>query len=175
MFCQLNLVSRKGPNVKMRKNAKTLSNIEKFSLARFAHSAFYKIHFSGAANRHASVQYAKYVCFFLISHHETNPLLHLYHFRKKYNYILANINSESSRVIFSFLFVFIQWVKHLCTSANFVTIWSTVLNNKKYLYTTYVLVCQNFILTFSRTRKQNWIIICQCCLRIWWTGSRVRD
>ena len=49
--------------------------------------------------------------FFLSSHHDTNPLLHLYHFRKKYSYILANINSESSRVIFSF-FVFIQWVKH---------------------------------------------------------------
>ena len=40
--------------------------------------------------------------FFLNSHHDTNPLLHLYHFRKKYNYILANINSKSSRVIFSF-------------------------------------------------------------------------
>ena len=47
--------------------------------------------------------------------------LHLYHFRKKYNYILANINSESLMVIFSF-FVFIQWVKHFCTPANFVTI-----------------------------------------------------
>ena len=45
-----------------------------------------------------------FFCFFLSSHHDTNPLLHLYHFRKKYNYILANINSESSRVIFSFFF-----------------------------------------------------------------------
>ena len=70
--------------------------------------------------------------FFLSSHHDTNPLLHLYHFRKKkYNYKLANINSESSRVIFScffffvvvvVVFVFIQWVKHFCTPANFVTI-----------------------------------------------------
>ena len=50
---------------------------------------------------------------------------------KRYNYILANINSESSRVIFSFFFVFIQWVKHFCTPANFVTICSTVLNHKK--------------------------------------------
>ena len=45
--------------------------------------------------------------FFLGSHHDTNPLLYLYHFRKKYKerknkYILANINSKSSRVIFSF-------------------------------------------------------------------------
>ena len=40
--------------------------------------------------------------FFLSIHHDTNPLLHLYHFRKKYNYTLANIYSESSRVIFSF-------------------------------------------------------------------------
>ena len=33
-----------------------LSNIENFKfLARFANSAFYKIHISGAANRHAPV------------------------------------------------------------------------------------------------------------------------
>ena len=32
-----------------------LSNIETFFLARFAHSAFYKIYISGAANRHAQV------------------------------------------------------------------------------------------------------------------------
>ena len=41
------------------KNAKKLSYIEKFFLAFFAHSAFYKIHISGAANRHVPVQYAK--------------------------------------------------------------------------------------------------------------------
>ena len=108
LFCQLNLISKKGPNAKMRAKCKKLTNIEKFVLARFAHSAFCKIHISGAANRHAPVQYAKYVFifFFLSSHHDTNPLLHLYHFRKKknYNYILANINSESSRVIFSTFF-----------------------------------------------------------------------
>ena len=119
MFCQLNLISKKGPSAKMRKK---LPNIEKNFLARFAHSAFYKIHIS-EADRHAPVQYAKYVCFysffFLSNHHDTDPLLHLYHFRKKYNYILAYINSESSRVIF---FFFIQWVKHVCTPANFVTI-----------------------------------------------------
>ena len=52
---------QKSPNAKMRKKCKKLSNIEVFFLARFAHSAFYKIHISGAANRHATVQYAKYV------------------------------------------------------------------------------------------------------------------
>ena len=138
MFCQLNLISKKAPMQKCAKMQKKLSNIEKFFLARFAHSVFYKIHISGAANsraanRHAPVQYANffYVCvffssfFFLSSHHDTTPLLHLYHFRKKYNYILAYINSESSRVIFSFfclIFVFIQWVKHFCTPVNFVII-----------------------------------------------------
>ena len=52
----------------------------KFFLARSAHSAF---HISGAAYRHALVQYAEYVLFFffLSSHHDTSPLLHLYHFR----------------------------------------------------------------------------------------------
>ena len=109
VFCQLNLISKKGPNAKMRKKyAKKKIKHRKLFLARFAHSAFYKIHISGAANRHAPVQYPKYVfcCFFffffLSSQHDTNPLLHLYQFRKKYNYILANINSESSRVMFSF-------------------------------------------------------------------------
>ena len=49
---------QKGPIAKMRKNYLKLLNIEKHFLARFAHSAFYKIHISGAANRHAPVQYA---------------------------------------------------------------------------------------------------------------------
>ena len=48
-----------------------------------------------------------------------------------------------------------------------------MLNNKKYLYTNYVLVYQNCTLIFSRTRKQNLIIICQCCLRIWRAGRGV--
>ena len=139
MFCQLNLISKKGPNTKMCKKCKKLSNNEKFFLARFAHSAFYKIHISGAANCHAQVQYANYVVvvffffffFFRSSHHDTNPLLHLYHFRKKKKKLYtANFNSESSKVIFFFFvfffffffFVSIQWVKHFCTPANFVTI-----------------------------------------------------
>ena len=98
-----------------------------------------------------------FLSFFLSSHHDTNPLLHLYHFRKKYNYILANINSGSSRVIFSFFFCIHQ-------------VGQTFLYPSKFLYTTYVLVSQNCTLIFSRTRKQNWIIICQCCLRIWRAG-----
>ena len=60
-----------------------------------------------------------------------SPLLHLYHFRKKYNYILANINSESSRVIFSSFFFFFFCLHPVGTPANFVTILSTVLNNQK--------------------------------------------
>ena len=71
------------PYQQKRPQCKKLSNIENIFLARFAYSAFYKIHIFGAANRHAPVQYAKYVVFFLSSHHDTNPLLHLYHFRKQ--------------------------------------------------------------------------------------------
>ena len=64
VFCQLNLISKKGPDAKMRKNAKNYQTSKKEILACFAHSAFYKIHISGAANRHIPVQYAKYVvCF----------------------------------------------------------------------------------------------------------------
>ena len=161
----------------MHKKCKTLSNIEIFFLARFAHSLFYKIHISEAANRHAPVQYAKYVFFFclLSNHHDTNPLLTLYFictFVKKYDYILANINSESSRVIFSF-FCLHPVGQTFLNPSKFVTIWSTVLNKKKYLYTctSFVLVCRNCTLIFSRTRKQNWIIVCQCYLRIWRAGG----
>ena len=75
---------QKRPQCKNAQKCIKLSNIEKIFFVRFAHSAFYKHHISGAANRHAPVQYAKYVFFcFLSSHHETNPFLHLYHFRKK--------------------------------------------------------------------------------------------
>ena len=78
-------------------------------------------------------------------------------FVKKYNYILEILTVNHKGSYFPF-FVFIQWVKLFCIPANFITIWSTVLNNKKKIYTTYVLVCQNCTLIFGRTRKQNWII-----------------
>ena len=63
-FFQLNLISKKGLNAKKKrkkckkKKKKKISNIEKFFLTRFAHSAFYKIHISGVASRHAPIQYA---------------------------------------------------------------------------------------------------------------------
>ena len=63
VFCQLKLISKKRPQCKNAQKMQKLSNIIIFS-SRFAHSAFYKIHISGAANRHAPVQYAKYVVFF---------------------------------------------------------------------------------------------------------------
>ena len=47
-----------------QKMQKQNSNIENFFLARFAHSAFYKIRISGAADRHAPFQYAKLYIFF---------------------------------------------------------------------------------------------------------------
>ena len=65
------LLTQPDQQKKQCKNAqkipKILSNIEKFFLAPFAHSAFYKIYISGAANRHAPVQYENMflcVCFF---------------------------------------------------------------------------------------------------------------
>ena len=66
VFCQLNPISKKIPNAKMRKNAKNYQTLKTFFLTRFAHSVFYEIHISGAAisNRYAPVQYAKYVVVF---------------------------------------------------------------------------------------------------------------
>ena len=66
MFCQLNLIHKKGPIAKMRKKCKKLSNIENLVLARSAHLAFNKIHISGAATCHAPAQYAKYVVVFFL-------------------------------------------------------------------------------------------------------------
>ena len=102
MFCQLNLIDKKDPNAKMRKNCKNLSNIEKFFLAHFAHSAFYKIRISGAANLPCPSAICK-LCFFFffqaIIMIQTLYLICII-FVNKCNYILANINTESSRVIF---------------------------------------------------------------------------
>ena len=109
VFCQLILISKKGPNAKNVQKCKKLSNIEKIFLARFAHSAFYKIHISGEANRHVPLQYAKYVAFFLSSHHDTNPLLHLYHFRKKITiiyWLILTVNHKGSNFLFFFSFFF---------------------------------------------------------------------
>ena len=48
----------------MRKKCKKISNIEKIFLARFAHSAFYKIHISGASNRHSEFNMQNMLLFF---------------------------------------------------------------------------------------------------------------
>ena len=66
---------QKRPQCKNAQKSKNLLNIEKVFLARYAHSAFNKIDISGAANRYAPVQYAKYLLFFffLSSHPDTSP------------------------------------------------------------------------------------------------------
>ena len=126
MFCQLNLISKKAPMQKYAKNAKII-NVKKFSSLVSLTRHFTKFIFLEqlTAMPKFNMPYMFFFFFFLFflsSHHDTNPLFHLYHFLKKNNYILVNINSESSRVIFSyFVFVFIQWVKHFYNPAYFVT------------------------------------------------------
>ena len=105
MFCQLNLISKKSPNAKMRKTAKTYQTLTNFSLLVSLTRHFTKFIFLEQLTTMPQFNMQNMLFlffFFLSSHHDTNPLLHLYHFVKKYNYILANINSESSRVILSF-------------------------------------------------------------------------
>ena len=179
--------AKKAPIQKCAKNAKNYQTMKNFSslvsLTRHFTKFIFLEQLTAMPKFNMQIMLLLFFFFFFFffrsSHHDTNPLLHLYHFRKKKKKLYtANFNSESSKVIFFFFvfffffffFVSIQWVKHFCTPANFVTIWSTVLNNKNKLYATYVLVCQNCTLIFSRTRKRNWIIICQCCLRIWRAG-----
>ena len=47
-----------------KKRKKKYQTLKKFSSLVSLTRHFYKIHFSGAANRHAPVRYAKYVVFF---------------------------------------------------------------------------------------------------------------
>ena len=96
MFCQLNLISKKGPNAEMRKNAKYYQTLKMFSSLVSLTQHFTKFIFLEQLT--AMPQFnMQNMLFFLSSHHDTIPLLHLYNFRN----ILANINSESSN-IFSF-------------------------------------------------------------------------
>ena len=85
MFCQLNLISKKGPNAKMRKNAKKkLSHIENFSSLVSLTRHFTKFIFLEQLTAMPQFNMQNmFSFFFLSSHHDTNPLLHLYHFRKK--------------------------------------------------------------------------------------------
>ena len=118
MFCQLNLISKKGPNTII---CKKISNIEQYSSLVSLIRHFTKFIFLEqlTAMSQFNMQNMLFIFvvvlffffffffFFLSSHHDTIPLPRLYHFRKKYNHVLANINSEPSRVIFSFfLFYF---------------------------------------------------------------------
>ena len=115
----------------MRKQCKKLSNIEKVFRALFAHSAFYKIHISGAANRHAPVQYVKHVVFFfcfvflffLSNYHDTKPFTS---FVSYMYWLTLTVNHQGSYFPVVFfcvcMYVFIQWVNYFCTPANFVTI-----------------------------------------------------
>ena len=100
-------------NAKKKKKKKKKSNIETFfsllvSLTRHFTKFIFLEQLTAMPQFNMQNMFFLYFFFlyffFLSSHHDTNPLLHLYHFRKKYNYILANINIESSRVIFSFSF-----------------------------------------------------------------------
>ena len=116
MFCQLNLISKRGPNAKMRKNAKNYQTLKIFSSLVSLTRHFTKFIFLEqlTAMPQFNMQnmlllllfFFSFFFFFLSSYHDTNPLRHLYYFRQKYNYILANINSVHQGSYFHFLLVF---------------------------------------------------------------------
>ena len=75
---------RKRPQCKMRKKCKTLSNIENFSPLVSLTGHFTKFIFlEQLAAMPQFIMQNMFFFFFLNSYHDTNPLLHLYHFRKK--------------------------------------------------------------------------------------------
>ena len=51
------------PQCKNAQKCKNYQTLKTFFLARFAHSSFYKIHISGAANRHAQFNMQNMFCF----------------------------------------------------------------------------------------------------------------
>ena len=65
VFCQLNLINKKGPNAKMHKKAKNYQTLKNFSSLVSLTRHFTKFIILEQLTRHAPVQYAKYVVFFL--------------------------------------------------------------------------------------------------------------
>ena len=110
----------------LRKNAqkmqKKISIIEKFSSLVSLTRHFIKFIFLEQLTAMPQLNMQNiFFFFFLSSHYDTNPLLHLYHFRKNIimYWLILTVNNQVSYFPF---FVFIEWVKHSCTQANFVTI-----------------------------------------------------
>ena len=76
--------SKNGPNAKMRKKCKKLSNIDNFSSLVSLTRYFAKFIFLEQLTVMPQFNMQNMLLiFFLSSHHDTKPLLHLYHFRKK--------------------------------------------------------------------------------------------
>ena len=98
MFYQLNLISKKNPNAKIDFFSALVSLIRHFTKFIFLEQLTAMLQF----NMQNMLFFFFLFVFFLSNHHDTNFLFYLYHFRKKYNHILANIKSESKRAIFSF-------------------------------------------------------------------------
>ena len=112
---------------KIAQKGKKLSNIENFFLARFAHSAFYKIHISGAtAMPQSNMQNMFFFFFFFFFFFKavimirTRLFICIIFVKNIIIYwLILTVNHQGSYFPF---FVFIQWVKYFCTPANFVTI-----------------------------------------------------
>ena len=110
MFCQLTLISKKAPMQKYAKNAKNYQILNNFSSLVLFTRHFTKFIFLeqliAMPKFNMQNMFDLFFFFFLSSHHDANPFficIIFVKFVKKYNYILAYINSESARVIYFFL------------------------------------------------------------------------
>ena len=100
-------------NTKKKKKIYIYQTLKKIFLARFAHSAFTKFIFLEQLTAMPQFNMQNMLLFFLRSHHATNSLLHLYHFRQKniiIYWLILTMNHQGSYL--PFFLVFIQWVKH---------------------------------------------------------------
>ena len=105
MVCQLNLISKKSPKAKMRKQCKNYQTLKNYFSLLSLTRHFTKFIFLEQLTAMPQFNMQNIFFFFLSSHHDMTRALYFICiiFVKKYNYILANISSESSRVIFPFV------------------------------------------------------------------------
>ena len=99
MFCQLKLISKKknlvqkcAKNAKKKKNNQTLKSFPRSILTKY----IFLEQLTAMPQYH--VQNMFFFLFCLSRHHDTNPLLHLYHFRKTniITYWVLTLNHQGS-------------------------------------------------------------------------------
>ena len=127
MFCQLNLISKKGSNAKLHKKAKNYQTLKIFSSLVSLTRHFTKFIFLEQPLCHSPICKICFFFFFFFFFFfkavimiRTRLFICIIFVKNIIIYwLILTVNHQGSYFPF---FVFIQWVKYFCTPANFVTI-----------------------------------------------------